>query len=196
MFGPYCPYANSCWRLAYTKYVLTDQFNGNNYPSRLELALLGYIDLSFVDVTYTKRGKARYPGLFCRELPTRKSGHCPDFLVGNSYHGCNEYQNERNRVEKYRKTRQRKEYKKREFIPRSVYRLVYRRDKFTCQYCNRNINILKLQGEKLVLDHIIPWSRGGSNDPSNLILACDRCNSEKSDDIGAWSRGCAIGKYD
>jgi hypothetical protein len=28
-------------------------------------------------------------------------------------------------------------------------------------------------------DHVIPKSRGGSDDPSNLVWACNRCNSKK-----------------
>ncbi|MBP7594328.1 MAG: HNH endonuclease [Candidatus Microthrix sp.] len=29
------------------------------------------------------------------------------------------------------------------------------------------------------IDHVVPTSRGGSDDPSNLVLACCRCNSAK-----------------
>lgn len=29
------------------------------------------------------------------------------------------------------------------------------------------------------IDHVLPVSRGGSNDPSNLVLACGPCNSRK-----------------
>jgi 5-methylcytosine-specific restriction endonuclease McrA len=41
-------------------------------------------------------------------------------------------------------------------------------------------------GERLpinavTIDHRIPKSKGGSNDKSNLVLACYGCNSEKSD---------------
>lgn len=41
----------------------------------------------------------------------------------------------------------------------------------------------------LSVDHVIPLSRGGSNDPENLVVLCDDCNLEKSDMIlppGAW----------
>jgi len=32
-----------------------------------------------------------------------------------------------------------------------------------------------------VVDHVIPVCGGGTNDPSNLIGACERCNAEKAD---------------
>lgn len=42
-----------------------------------------------------------------------------------------------------------------------------------CNYCG-----IPLHGEGQI-DHITPLIRGGSNDPENLTLACDRCNKEK-----------------
>lgn len=33
---------------------------------------------------------------------------------------------------------------------------------------------------KMTIDHIMPLSRGGTNDIKNLQLACKRCNSMKS----------------
>lgn len=51
---------------------------------------------------------------------------------------------------------------------------VYARDDYTCQYCGE-------RGKKLECDHVIPLSRGGSNDMSNLKTACFRCNRSKRD---------------
>jgi 5-methylcytosine-specific restriction endonuclease McrA len=31
------------------------------------------------------------------------------------------------------------------------------------------------------VEHIIPLSRGGTNDPENVVLACRRCNFSKQD---------------
>jgi hypothetical protein len=42
-----------------------------------------------------------------------------------------------------------------------------------CTYCGRTYN--------LVIDHIYPLIRGGSNDIENLTIACDECNCRKSD---------------
>lgn len=50
----------------------------------------------------------------------------------------------------------------------------FRRDDYTCQYCG-------VRGVQLQCDHIIPVSRGGSNDLSNLATACRKCNLSKHD---------------
>lgn len=51
---------------------------------------------------------------------------------------------------------------------------VLRRDGFTCTYCGRQPPAVRLQ-----VDHVIPWSRGGSNHISNLRTACAECNVGK-----------------
>jgi hypothetical protein len=56
-------------------------------------------------------------------------------------------------------------------IPNAVRQMVYRRDGYQCVTCG--------SGEYLTLDHIHPWSLGGSDDPSNLQTMCRSCNSRK-----------------
>ena len=51
---------------------------------------------------------------------------------------------------------------------------VYRRDNFECVYCGDN------NRKTLTLDHVIPQSKGGKDAWDNLVTACRRCNSEKS----------------
>lgn len=53
---------------------------------------------------------------------------------------------------------------------------VFKRDKFTCQYCGQ-----KAPDVILHVDHINPVSKGGGNDILNLITACSSCNGGKSD---------------
>lgn len=55
---------------------------------------------------------------------------------------------------------------------------ILERDKFTCQYCGR-----KAPDVVLVIDHVIPVSKGGSNNASNLATACFECNSQKSNKL-------------
>jgi hypothetical protein len=58
---------------------------------------------------------------------------------------------------------------------------VFDRDKFTCQYCGRCPPEVQL-----VIDHIIPVSKGGGNEPENLRTSCAACNAGKSNKpIGA-----------
>lgn len=56
-----------------------------------------------------------------------------------------------------------------EYIRHREY--VYSRDGYQCIYCGAR--------ENLSLDHIIPLTRGGGNEPGNLATACGSCNSSK-----------------
>lgn len=52
---------------------------------------------------------------------------------------------------------------------------VFKRDLFTCQYCgNKPPSVI------LEVDHIIPKSKGGSDDIDNLVCSCFDCNRGKS----------------
>lgn len=48
------------------------------------------------------------------------------------------------------------------------------RDRFTCAYCKK-----KLTGVNLTLDHVVPKSRGGADEWSNLVACCRPCNNRK-----------------
>lgn len=60
---------------------------------------------------------------------------------------------------------------RREAIPRAVQREVWQRDGGRCVECQTR--------EKLCFDHIVPFSRGGSNSVRNLQLLCESCNGSK-----------------
>lgn len=51
---------------------------------------------------------------------------------------------------------------------------VFKRDKFTCQYCGRSVPDVILQ-----VDHIKPVAKGGKNDLVNLVTSCRDCNLGK-----------------
>jgi len=50
---------------------------------------------------------------------------------------------------------------------------IYKRDGYQCVYCGSN--------RHLTIDHVMPKSRGGSNDWTNLVTCCNKCNVFKSD---------------
>jgi 5-methylcytosine-specific restriction endonuclease McrA len=59
----------------------------------------------------------------------------------------------------------------REPLKQSERTTVFEKDKYTCQKCGRR--------EALQVDHIIPVSKGGTNDLSNLQTLCRSCNLRK-----------------
>ena len=71
--------------------------------------------------------------------------------------------------------RNRRALKRARTIRGSVRKDVMLRDNYTCQYCGSQ--------DELVLDHIFPFSRGGSNEADNLQVLCRDCNARKSDSI-------------
>lgn len=55
-------------------------------------------------------------------------------------------------------------------------RNIFKRDRFTCQYCGRQPG-----HEELTIDHVLPRSHGGTSTWTNCVLACIDCNSAKAD---------------
>jgi 5-methylcytosine-specific restriction endonuclease McrA len=53
-----------------------------------------------------------------------------------------------------------------------VRKEVLNRDYFTCHYCGQEAN---------TVDHVIPISKGGTDEASNMVAACIKCNSGKRD---------------
>lgn len=55
---------------------------------------------------------------------------------------------------------------------------VFYRDNFQCQYCGKHF------GHKdLTLDHVLPKSRGGKSEWTNIVSACAPCNNKKADKL-------------
>ncbi|MDQ2929376.1 MAG: HNH endonuclease [Gemmatimonadota bacterium] len=72
-------------------------------------------------------------------------------------------------------------------VPRRFRRQVtntflFARDRYRCQYCGRLGAELK-QRETLTRDHLVPLSRGGTNDWTNVVTACSPCNTRKANHL-------------
>lgn len=52
---------------------------------------------------------------------------------------------------------------------------IYLRDGLACIYCGATIE----EGASLSLDHVKPYSEGGSNSERNLVTCCAKCNSSR-----------------
>lgn len=53
---------------------------------------------------------------------------------------------------------------------------VFLRDRYRCQYCGER--------RRLTIDHVHPVSRGGQDWWTNVVAACDPCNSKKGNAVG------------
>lgn len=72
-------------------------------------------------------------------------------------------------------------------VPRRFRRQVtntflFARDGYRCQFCHRTQADLKHR-ECLTRDHLIPISRGGDNDWTNVVTACSSCNTRKGNHL-------------
>ncbi|WCS27256.1 HNH endonuclease [Methylobacterium sp. NMS14P] len=63
---------------------------------------------------------------------------------------------------------------------RRISRHIIARDKGVCRYCGSTQQLMQC-------DHVVAFTRGGTNDDSNLVAACAVCNrSKKNTPLEAW----------
>jgi 5-methylcytosine-specific restriction endonuclease McrA len=78
-------------------------------------------------------------------------------------------------------------------IPRATYwpswleTALFHRDKGVCSICRKNVTGEWNLTGKLGIDHIVPISNFGNNDPSNLQILCEECNLSKGNRSNATS---------
>lgn len=51
-----------------------------------------------------------------------------------------------------------------------ISKRVLKRDGYTCHWCGEDAD---------TADHLVPRSKGGTNDDDNLVAACRACNSRR-----------------
>jgi hypothetical protein len=74
------------------------------------------------------------------------------------------------------------------WIRQSTRLAIYLRDGLACAYCGATVE----GGTQLTLDHLTAHSHGGSNDPSNLVTCCHRCNCARGNrSVRAFCRSVA-----
>ncbi len=71
-------------------------------------------------------------------------------------------------------------------VPRRVSipltrRSLFSRDSYACQYCGTT-------SHKLTVDHVIPQSRGGKTEWTNVVAACESCNRRKGNKLPAEAK--------
>lgn len=59
---------------------------------------------------------------------------------------------------------------------------ILKKDDFRCHYCKH-----PLTNRTMHIDHVLPRSKGGTDEPDNLVACCPACNSQKgSKTIEEW----------
>lgn len=53
---------------------------------------------------------------------------------------------------------------------------IFLRDDHVCQYCYK-----KFAEKRLTIDHVVPLSKGGRHEWTNVVTACSQCNNRKGD---------------
>ena len=62
------------------------------------------------------------------------------------------------------------------------------RDNLSCVWCGDSAE----NGAQLSIDHLTCVSKGGGNQPTNLVTACRRCNSSRADrSVTRFASACA-----
>jgi 5-methylcytosine-specific restriction endonuclease McrA len=89
-----------------------------------------------------------------------------------------EFINEVNNSQLNRKTQKKVTQQRTRYISKSVRVEVFARDNYRCVFCGRTSRQTELQ-----IDHIIPFSKGGSNHINNLQSLCVDCNQGKRNRI-------------
>jgi hypothetical protein len=68
------------------------------------------------------------------------------------------------------------------YIPTALRELVAEQARYRCGYCLTQETVV---GTPMVIDHLIPESRGGRTEESNLWSACTLCNGHKANRVTA-----------
>jgi len=63
--------------------------------------------------------------------------------------------------------------------PLKWYRETYTRDGYRCVYCRRDMALNLDNWLSIEVDHIVPISKGGSDDLNNRVTTCNVCNRLK-----------------
>lgn len=150
----------------------------------------------------TNRFGKRILNPYCRECHKKRNRENTRIWYGNNQEHCIDYAMEWTRNHPDRKRESDKHYRENNYeavskrkraythrkrsangsFTQSDIDLLFKTQKGKCWWCGKKL------GKTYHIDHRIPLSRGGSNNPENLCLTCPKCNLSKSDKLPhEWS---------
>jgi hypothetical protein len=65
------------------------------------------------------------------------------------------------------------------YFPVWLKDLIMYRERGLCHYCGCIVATPSIPNQTFDIDHMVPIANGGTNDPTNLVLACPSCNNKK-----------------
>lgn len=143
----------------YLRSCLETNFLGDNHDIPLDDERRKRFEeyLATSDESYCVEKRSRFE----TEASCKEFGHlCPAYFVSEPF---TETSTGRNRSRN---------------IPHATIIRVARRDNNTCQVCGKI-----LLDREIEIDHVIPYSRGGTSDENNLRVTCLECNRKKGKKI-------------
>lgn len=70
---------------------------------------------------------------------------------------------------------------------------IYIRDSFACVYCEQDLR--NARPMDITLDHLVAQTNGGTNQATNLVTACRKCNCSRQDkDVAVFASRAAISR--
>ncbi len=66
---------------------------------------------------------------------------------------------------------------------RWLVKQLLRKHKGLCAHCGEQCNLVHDDPRQATIDHILPVSKGGTDEITNLQLLCSKCNSAKGDQL-------------
>jgi hypothetical protein len=73
--------------------------------------------------------------------------------------------------------------KRASYWPKWLEQLLLNRHAGRCYYCPKVVASSALVSSDYDIDHVVPIAQGGTNDPTNLVIACKECNGDKGADL-------------
>lgn len=65
------------------------------------------------------------------------------------------------------------------YFPVWLKNLISHRERGLCHYCGCIVALPAVPNQDFDIDHMVPIASGGTNDPTNLVLSCPKCNNKK-----------------
>ncbi len=126
----------------------------------------------------THRPPLRHVDIYCEIIYTSPQGR--NHYKNTAIYNLSQLESTLQSIKSQKSVQETKEYKikqERSKMSASLRYDILKRDNFKCQICGATQN----DGVTLHVDHIVPVSKGGKTEWSNLRTLCERCNLGKSD---------------